>query len=88
MKTSNTIIGLLAGVAVGATLGVLFAPEKGETTRKKITEKSKQAKDKLKEGFNDFLDTVSDKYSSIKENGEEFLNKEKEAIKDNMKKTY
>lgn len=88
MKTSNTILGLLAGVAVGATLGILFAPDKGEKTRKKITEKSKQAKDKLKEGFNDFLDTVSDKYSSIKENGEEFLNKEKEAIKDNMKKTY
>ncbi|PKQ46098.1 YtxH domain-containing protein [Confluentibacter flavum] len=88
MKTSNTILGLLAGVAVGATLGVLFAPDKGEATRRKISEKSKQAKDKVKEGFNDFLDTVSDKYSSLKENGEEFLNKEKETIKDNMKKTY
>lgn len=87
MKTRNTVLGLLAGVAVGATLGVLLAPDKGENTRKKIAGKSKEAKDKLKKGFDDFLDTVSDKFSSLKENGEELLNKEKEAIKDTMKKT-
>jgi len=29
MKTSNTILGLVAGLATGALLGVLFAPDKG-----------------------------------------------------------
>lgn len=86
MKTRNTILGLIAGVTVGAAIGVLLAPDKGEKTRKKIISKSKETKDKLKEGFEEFLNTVSDKYSSLKEDGEELLNKEKEAAKEKMKK--
>ncbi len=35
MKTSNVILGIVAGAAVGALLGVLFAPDKGTNTRKK-----------------------------------------------------
>lgn len=86
MKTSNTLLGIIAGLAVGATLGVLLAPDKGEKTRKKIISKSKEAKDKLKDSFDDFLDTVSDKYSSLKEEGEDLLKKEKEDLKERMKK--
>ncbi len=36
MKGSSLIAGMLAGVALGAVLGILFAPEKGEDTRQKI----------------------------------------------------
>mgnify|MGYP003605584407 CR=1 FL=1 len=39
MKDKNLIIGLLGGVAVGAALGVLFAPAKGSETRKKLVTK-------------------------------------------------
>ena len=86
MKSSNTLLGLVAGLAVGATLGVLLAPDKGEKTRKKIVSKTKETKDKLKESFDDFLDTVSEKYGSLKQEGEELLKKEKEEIKEKMKK--
>lgn len=86
MKTRNTILGLIAGVAVGAAIGVLLAPDKGETTRKKIASKSKETKDKLKEGFDEFLNTVSDKYTSLKEDGKDLLNREKEELKEKMKK--
>lgn len=35
-KTSNTLVAILAGAAVGAVAGILMAPERGEDTRKKI----------------------------------------------------
>ena len=35
-KAGNVLLGLAAGLAVGVAVGVLFAPDKGEETRKKI----------------------------------------------------
>ena len=35
-NTGNTLLALLAGAAVGKGIGILFAPDKGSKTRKKI----------------------------------------------------
>jgi gas vesicle protein len=67
MSTGKVLLGLLAGVAAGALLGVLFAPDKGTVTRKKIAKKSDEYADGLTEKFNEFLDTLGEKFDDVKE---------------------
>ena len=49
MSSGKIIVGILAGLAVGATLGILFAPDKGSETRKKISQKSGELTGNVKE---------------------------------------
>ena len=84
MKTSKVLAGIVSGLAIGATLGVLFAPDKGEKTRKKIADKTKDAKDKIKENIDGFVEKVSEKISTMKEEGEDLLKSKKEDIKESI----
>ncbi|MBN8567329.1 MAG: YtxH domain-containing protein, partial [Flavobacteriales bacterium] len=65
MKSGNVVLGIVSGLAVGAILGVLFAPDKGSNTRKKIARKSNEFKDTVKESFNDILTSVEDQYHNL-----------------------
>lgn len=62
METSNNngkLIGAaLIGVAVGGALGILFAPEKGDITRKKFAGKSSEFSDAIMQRFKDFLKEI------------------------------
>lgn len=50
-RNDNFVGGFLAGLIVGAILGILFAPAKGSETRKIIYEKGKEVIEKGKEIF-------------------------------------
>ena len=47
MKT-NSFFALVTGLAAGAILGVLFAPQKGEKTRNQIRKNAEDGLDKLR----------------------------------------
>ncbi|OYX85118.1 MAG: hypothetical protein B7Y83_05860 [Flavobacteriales bacterium 32-34-25] len=65
MNSSKIVLGIIGGVAAGALMGVLFAPDKGLKTRKKIVAKAKSSKDTLKDKLDLLLQTVNPIYENI-----------------------
>ena len=80
MKNSDVVVGILGGLAVGAILGVLFAPDKGSNTRRKIAEKGTDLKDNLKGNFNDFVASIEDQYSNFTSNAEDVIEEGKSKL--------
>jgi gas vesicle protein len=66
MDTGRAALGVIAGIAAGALLGILFAPAKGSVTRRRIVHKGEEYVDDLKEKFEDLLESVTDKYDELK----------------------
>lgn len=72
MSKGKVLLGVLTGVAVGALLGILFAPDTGWNTRKKLSKKGEDFVDGLKEKFNEFLGDISKKFEEVKEESSDF----------------
>jgi gas vesicle protein len=90
-STSSFLIGLLSGAAIGAAIGILYAPDKGDVTRKKLARKAEDMKDEfdekldeMKSYLNDSLGLVKDKVNDVKDKVEDIkekiTKKEKEAV--------
>jgi gas vesicle protein len=84
MNTGKVVAAVLAGVAVGAALGILFAPEKGSVTRRSISRRSKEFTDDITEKANDFIDSITEKFELAKEEAtqlaENGINKTEQAL--------
>ena len=65
-KIINTLFGFAAGTAVGVGLGILFAQDKGENTRKKIKDSVRDTVDELKEQLESLTKSLRNKSSEIK----------------------
>jgi gas vesicle protein len=63
MTTGKAVIGVLAGLAAGAALGVLFAPKKGSDTRKTISKKGEDLaqalNDKVDQKFDELVNAIT-----------------------------
>lgn len=77
MKSGKVVVGVLAGMAVGALIGIVFAPEKGSELRKDVLDKGEGFLGDLKEKFNSFLSTASDKYEGARHDAQELADKGK-----------
>ena len=53
MNSGKAILGVLVGITAGAALGILFAPQKGSKTRRKIVRKSEDIAETLDEKINE-----------------------------------
>lgn len=67
MDSGKTALGIVLGIGVGALLGVLFAPDKGSKTRKKIMDKGHDFTDGLKGKFEGLTQEISNKYDTLLE---------------------
>ncbi len=85
MSSGKVILGVLAGLAVGAALGVLFAPDKGWNTRKRISKKGEDLIDDLREKFDEFLDNISEKFDDVKEEVSDLSEKTRAKAKETKK---
>lgn len=77
MSKGKVVLGAMAGLAVGAILGILFAPEKGSVTRKKIKDTGNDYADQLKSKYKEFGDSISETFQNAKGDFEELAEKGK-----------
>ncbi len=66
---SSFFNGLLWGAAIGSVIGVLFAPDKGEETRKKVKKVAREYEDKGKETIEKArieLEKAKEKYEDLR----------------------
>ena len=85
---AGVVFALLAGIAVGAVLGILFAPKSGKETRQIIKEKGEKLIEESKKNIGDIIEKTKDftqiskqKIEELKMVGEDFVEKGKKTVK-------
>ncbi len=85
MSTGKVVLGAVAGLAIGALAGILFAPEKGSTTRRQIMDKGEGYVDDLKAKFDELSNSLTEKFESAKKDLEGYAEKGKAKFDDAKK---
>ncbi len=84
-STKNILIAAGSGIAVGAILGVLFAPSSGEETREKIASKAHDAKDTLLEKKDEIAENIIGLQGKMKTLFKDTKNLTKEELESKIK---
>lgn len=74
MSTGKVVLATLIGVAIGATVGVLIAPDKGSETRKRLSTGGGDYLKQLKDKYNAAIDNITEKLDEIQETSEQTEN--------------
>ena len=72
-KSGSTFLALLTGAAIGAGLGMLYAPDSGEETRKKLGENARRTQDDLNKRYRETSSNLSSRAKKAKSDFEQRL---------------
>lgn len=70
-QDSSGFVWFVAGVALGATVALLYAPQSGEETREKLAAKAREGKDRLSDHGRSVLDRGREFYDRGREIADE-----------------
>jgi gas vesicle protein len=75
MNAIKVTLGIFGGIAVGVLAGILFAPAKGSSTRRKIINRGEEFSDELKEKLEGLIDTIVDQYDDTAKSASNLITK-------------
>lgn len=81
---SKVLIGLLAGLAAGAALGLLFAPEKGSDTRDKLSQSLKDLGETIKDRAADEINNLASLRDKVVDSVKSKFNQAEEEFADDV----
>lgn len=67
MASTKSFFSILAGLAAGAAIGILYAPDKGWKTRARVKKAAENGYEDLKDNLGDLGDKVEEKSAEAKE---------------------
>jgi gas vesicle protein len=74
-KSGTALVALLAGAAVGAVAALLYAPESGDKTRKKLTKQAKKTQADIEKSTRETYNNISGRANELKGSVSERIDK-------------
>ena len=80
MSSGKVLASVLAGAAAGAIFGILFAPDKGSETRRRISTKSNDLTTSIKDKFGEFVDKFKNEMETAQDEAQNLVSTGKSVI--------